>query len=42
MKKLIYGLLSLFFIFTLTACENLPQVRAEDRLFLDFSVDFLG
>ena len=42
MKRLIYGLLSLFFIITLTACENLPQVSAEDRLFLDISLDFLG
>ena len=42
MKRIIYGLLSLFFIITLTACENLPQVSAEDRLFLDISLDFLG
>lgn len=42
MKRLIYGLLSLFFIITLTACENLPQVSAEDRLFLDISLEFLG
>ena len=42
MKRIICGLLSLFFIITLTACENLPQVSAEDRLFLDISLDFLG
>ena len=34
--------MSLFFIITLTACENLPQVSAEDRLFLDISLEFLG
>ena len=42
MKRIICGLLSLFFIITLTACENLPQVSAEDRLFLDISLEFLG
>lgn len=42
MKRIIYGLLSLFFIITLTSCENLPQVSAEDRLFLDISLEFLG
>jgi hypothetical protein len=42
MKRIIYGLLSLFFIITLTSCENLPQVSAEDRLFLDINLEFLG
>ena len=42
MKRIIYGLLSLFFIITLNACENFPQVSAEDRLFLDISLEFLG
>ena len=33
----------IFLIFLgLTGCGNLPQVSAEDRLYLDLSLDFLG
>lgn len=42
MKRLIYRLLSLFFIITLTACGSLPQVSAEERLFLNISLEYLG
>ncbi|MEB3312426.1 MAG: esterase-like activity of phytase family protein [Snowella sp.] len=42
MKKIIYGLLSLILMITITACGMLPQVNAEERLFLNLSLDFLG
>lgn len=42
MKKIINGLLSLLFIMSLMGCGSLPQVSAEDRLFLNISLDFLG
>ncbi len=42
MKKFIYGLFSLILILTISACGMLPQVNAEERLFLNLSLDFLG
>lgn len=42
MKKLIYGLLSVILIVTISACGILPQVKAEERLFLNLSLDFLS
>lgn len=42
MKKFIYGLFSLILILTVSACGMLPQVNAEERLFLNLSLDFLG
>ncbi|MBE9116173.1 esterase-like activity of phytase family protein [Lusitaniella coriacea LEGE 07157] len=35
-------LVSFVLFFTLSACRPLPQVRAEDRLFPDISLEFLG
>jgi hypothetical protein len=42
MKKILCGLLSLFFIITLTSCGSLPQVSAEARLFANIDLEFLG
>jgi hypothetical protein len=42
MQRLVMVCLNLLIILALTACGNLPQVSAEDRLYLDISLDFLG
>lgn len=42
MKLLFKSLVSLALILILTACEAIPRVSAQQRMFLDLSLEFLG
>lgn len=42
MRKLIQLAIGIVLVFLITACGVLPQVKAEDRLFLNLSLEFLG
>ena len=41
-QRFFQSVVSLFILLTLLTSCTLPQVSAEDRIFLDFSLDFLG
>jgi hypothetical protein len=41
-KKLLRLLVSVALVFILTACGTVPRISAQERLFLDLSLEFLG